>query len=82
MQYLNDTNIGLFSRLIYGDFGHAFNPILDRIRNMRHDLKCECGIQNLEATFAKYYLNRLAQVFSFSLGSEDVSVVTIAIYSS
>ena len=35
---LDHTNIRFFARLIHWNLGNAFNPILNRVRNVRDDL--------------------------------------------
>ena len=37
-RYLNDADIGFLVRLVGRDPRNAFDPVLDRARNMRHDL--------------------------------------------
>lgn len=36
--YLDDTDVWFFARIIDGDLGHAFYPVLDSTGDVRHDL--------------------------------------------
>lgn len=38
--YLNDAHVRHFACLVNWDLGNAFNPILDRVRDMGNDLNC------------------------------------------
>lgn len=36
--HLNDTNIRHLARLVHGNLAHALDPVLDRVRDVGHDL--------------------------------------------
>lgn len=38
MPYLDDANIGLFAGVVYRNLRYTLYPILDRVRDMRHNL--------------------------------------------
>lgn len=74
--HLYNTNIWFFARIVYGDFGHAFDPILNAICYVGYNLQraksesrpAEHGRDEDHAN-----LNGFTQVLSFTLEITDLA---------